>query len=223
MNRNKSISHESGISLVEVLIATVILAIAMAGISKVLIMTMGAQQKIDAEFRAQQDARQAEYDLEEFLGEAKRLDAATNQYPIFQSDLVSIPTQKGNWVTYYYTTPPGAYGPTIVRITTTSRPTLPLTVLSTDKQLINVMPNPNDQYTTVERNSNGTSCAGAGSSSPIFSFYLGDGSCAPFTGQSIQTPRDVRSIVVNYRITVSVGHVLQEPVNASVRVNLRNY
>lgn len=207
------VKSESGVSLVELLVVLVLMSIALTGITKMVIMAMDTQQKIDADFRAQQDVRQAQYDMEKVIGESKRLDAASNQYPVFQNDVISVPTQTGSWVTYYYTTPPGAYGPTLVEITTSTRPAIPPTVLSTDKQMINVKPNSNDQYTTVDRVNNG----------PIFTFYKADGTPAAFNGSSVQTPRDVRSIVVNFRITVSEGHVLKDPVNASMRINLRNY
>ncbi|MCL4472504.1 MAG: hypothetical protein M1539_03870 [Actinobacteria bacterium] len=206
-------SSSAGTSLVELLVVTVLMSIALTGITKMVIMAMDTQQKIDSDFRAQQDVRQAQYDMEKIIGESKRLDAATNQYPIFQNDLISVPTQQGNWVTYYYATPPGAHGPTLVKIITNTRPAIPPTILSSDKQLINVKPNVNDQYTTVERLNNG----------PIFTFYKGDGAQPIFNGQSVQTPRDVRSIQVNFRITVSEGHVIKDPVNASVRINMRNY
>lgn len=213
MKNNIKIKSSAGISLVELLVVIVLMSIAMTGITKMVIMAMDTQQKIDSDFRAQQDVRQAQYDMEKIIGESKRLDAATNQYPIFQNDLISVPTQQGNWVTYYYTTPPGSYGPTLVKITTNSRPAIPPTVLNTDKQMINVKPNANDQYTTVERLNNG----------PIFTFYKGDGTQPVFNGQSVQTPREVRSIQVNFRITVSEGHVLKDPMNASSRINMRNY
>lgn len=206
-------SSSAGTSLVELLVVIVLMSIALTGITKMVIMAMDTQQKIDSDFRAQQDVRQAQYDMEKIIGESKRLDAASNQYPVFQNDLISVPTQQGNWVTYYYATPPGAYGPTLVKIITNTRPAIPPTILSSDKQLINVKPNVNDQYTTVERLNNG----------PIFTFYKGDGAQPIFNGQSVQTPRDVRSIQVNFRITVSEGHVIKDPVNASVRINMRNY
>lgn len=208
-----TLRRDDGITLVEVLVTVVILVLVMVGITKLVIMTMDTQQKIDADFRAQSDVRQAQYDLEKNIGEAKRFDAAYNQYPVFQNDLISIPTQQGNWATYYYTTPPGAYGPTIVRIVTSTKPAIPPTVLSSDRELINVKPNANDQYTTVERINNG----------PIFTYYKADGTQPAFNGQSVQVPRDVRSISVNYRITVTEGHVLKDPVIASFRINLRNY
>ena len=213
MRRPRIIKSEAGASLVELLVVVVLMSIALTGITKMVIMAMDTQQKIDADFRAQQDVRQAQYDMEKIVGESKRLDAATNQYPVFQNDLISVPTQQGNWITYYYTTPPGAYGPTIVEIITSTKPAIPPTVLSTDRQLIKVKPNSNDQFTTVEKINNG----------PIFTFYKADGATPAFNGQSVQTPRDVRSIQVNFRITVSEGHVLRDPVNASARINLRNY
>ena len=191
----------------------VLLSIAMTGITKMVITTMDSQQKIDAEFRAQQDARQVEYDMEKILGEAKRLDAASHQYAEFRDDYVSVPNQNGGWTTYYYATPPGAIGPTIVRLITSSKPVYAPTLRTSDKQMINVMPNASNQSTTVERINSG----------PIFTYYKSDGTQATFSGGKVQTPRDVRSILVNYRITVSEGHTLKEPVNASTRINLRNY
>ncbi|MHB1458215.1 MAG: hypothetical protein ACYC0V_15000, partial [Armatimonadota bacterium] len=155
----------AGTSLVELLVVIVLMSIALTGITKMVIMAMDTQQKIDSDFRAQQDVRQAQYDMEKIIGESKRLDVASNLYPVFQNDLISVPTQQGNWVTYYYATPPGAYGPTLVKIITNTRPAIPPTILSSDKQLINVKPNVNDQYTTVERLNNG----------PIFTFYKSDG------------------------------------------------
>ena len=65
-----------------------LLAIVMAAVTSILISNMMAQQKIDAQFRSQLDVRQALYDMEKNLSEAKRKDAGNNQ-PIFQEDMVS--------------------------------------------------------------------------------------------------------------------------------------
>ena len=213
MKRPRIIRKEDGVSLIELLVVIALVSLAMTGIVKLLILSMGTQQQIDADFRAQQDVRQAQYDLEENLGEAKRQGVGENQYPIFQSDLLSVPDQRGNWVTYLYATPPGAEGPTIVRIFTDSKPSLPITVLGTDKQLINVMPGQANQYATVERINGG----------PLFTYYEDDDSPASFSGSSVQTPRHVRSIQINFRVSESDSHAMQDPVDASIRVNLRNY
>jgi len=213
MSRQLTLKKENGMSLVEVLIVVFLLGVSATGITEMLVSTMGAQQKIDAEFNAQQDVRQAEYEMEKTFGEAKRTDSATNQEPVFQSDLVSVPTQNNNWATYYFTIPPGADGPTIVKITTSTRPTIPPTVLNTDKQMINVRPNTGIQSTVVDRVNGG----------PIFTYFKNDGTQIMLTGQSIAIPRDVRSIQVNFRITVREGHILNDPVIALTRINLRNY
>lgn len=209
------LSNEGGISLVELLVVIGLLSLVMTGITGMLITSIKSQQKVDAQFRSQLDVRQALYDMESNIAEAKRKDSTGNQ-PIFGNDLISFPSQKaGTWITYIYGTPPGAQGPTIVRIVSSSQPTLPITLKATDKQMINVNPNENGVITTVERVSGG----------PIFTYYGEDGSqIFPDAGTKIVTsPRDVRSVKVQFQTTVSEGHADREPTVSSTQINLRNF
>lgn len=201
---------EVGVSLVEMLVTLTLFSIAMGAITSMLIMSMRSQDEINANFRSQQDVRQAVYDMEKNIAEAKRKDASNNQ-PIFEDDLISFPSQTGtNWITYYYTTPPGATSPTIVRIVTTSRPTLPITVDDTDKQMIDVR-NGSDLVTTVEP---------VGDGAPIFRYYGADGSEIT---SPVAAPRDVRSVKVDFTTAVSDGHASNETTTSSTQINLRNF
>lgn len=201
---------QAGVSLVEMLVTLALFSIAMGAITSMLIMSMKAQDEINANFRSQQDVRQVVYDLEKNIAEAKRKDASNNQ-PIFQADLISFPSQTGtDWVTYSYSTPPGESTPTILRIVTASRPTLPLSIDEEDKQMIDVSRG-SDLVTTVDRSGDGA---------PIFKYYGADGNqiSAP-----VATPRDVRSVKIEFTTTVSDGHAQRESTTSSTQINLRNF
>lgn len=209
----KKIKQESGISLVELIVAIGLFSLVMASITGMLISSMKAQSKVDAEFRSQLDVDQALYDIKSNIAEAKRKDA-TGVQPYMQDDLISFPSQNGtSWITYMYGTPPGANGPTIVRIISDTRPILPITLNSSDKQMISVRAE--GPITTVER------VGGA----PIFKFYgEGGGQLVPDpVTKNITTPRNVRSIMVTFRATVSEGHTVKQPSDTSMMINLRNY
>lgn len=192
------------------LVTLALFSIAMGAITSMLLMSLRSQDEINANFRSQQDVRQAVYDMEKNIAEAKRKDASDNQ-PIFQSDLISIPSQTDtDWITYYYATPPGATSPTILRIVTTSRPTLPISIDDTDKQMIYVGYG-SDLVTTVER---------VGDGAPIFKYYGADGSEIT---SPVGTPRNVRSVKVEFTTAVSDGHASRETTTSSTQINLRNF
>ncbi len=205
-------ANESGISLIELLVATGLLAIVMTGITSMLISNMRAQQRIDAQFRSQLDVRQALYDIEGNLSEAKRKDASGNQ-PIFQNDMVSFPSQNGSkWITYFYTTPPGTSSNTIMRIISDVMPVLPITVSTLDHQMINVTA---DTGTTVDRID----------SRPIFTYFGESGAQIipdPVTLR-IAVPRNVRSIQVSFQTNVNGGHGSVEPSQALTQIKLQNF
>jgi len=210
LEMKEKLGSESGISLVEMLVTITLFSIAMGAITSMLLMSMRSQDEINANFRSQLDVRQAVYDMEKNIAEAKRKDASDNQ-PIFQSDLISFPSQEGtNWITYYYATPSGASSPTILRIVTTSPPTLPISLDGGEKQMIDVGYG-SDLVTTVER---------VGEGAPIFRYYGADGSeiTAP-----VSTPRNVRSVKVDFTTTVSDGHANRETTTSSTQINLRNF
>ena len=93
-SKAERLRSEDGVSLVEVLVAVTLMSIAMAGVTSMLIMSMRAQEEVNADFRSQLDARQVLYDMEKNIAEAKRSDASNNQ-PVFQADLISFPSQQG--------------------------------------------------------------------------------------------------------------------------------
>ncbi|MHB8793621.1 MAG: PilW family protein [Thermoleophilia bacterium] len=201
---------QAGVSLVEMLVTLTLFSIAMAAITSMLLMSMRSQDEINANFRSQQDVRQAVYDMEKNIAEAKRKDASNNQ-PIFQSDLISIPSQTGTeWITYHYATPSGSTSPTIVRIVTTSRPTIPISIDDADKQMIDVR-NRGDLVTAVDR---------VGDLAPIFKYYGADGS---EIASPVVTPRNVRSVKVEFITVVSDGHANSETTTSSTQINLRNF
>jgi Tfp pilus assembly protein PilV len=199
---------ESGVSLVELLVAISLLTIAIAAITGVLTMSLRAQDTVNAGLRSQLDTRKVLYDMEVEVSEAKR-SSASGQYAIFQADAISVPTQEGDWVTYEYVTPPGEQSPTLMRIYTDARPTLPLTPSETDTKLIN--PGRSEITTAVDRSSPGN---------PIFKFFdkYGVQLSAP-----VSNTRDVRSIRVEFAVTESKGHAEDVTNLASTQINLRNY
>lgn len=209
----KKVFDERGISLVELIVAIGLFSLVMAAVTGMLISSMRTQQKVDAEFRSQLDVGQALSDIKNIIAEAKRRDVYGNQ-PYMQDDLISFPTQNGSsWVTYVYGTTPGANGPTIVRIITSVRPTLPIVLSSADKQMISVKAE--GPITTVDR------VDGA----PIFTYFgEGGGQITPDpVTKNIATPRNVRSILVSFKATVSGGHDVEQPSTSTLQINLRNY
>ncbi|MDO8735880.1 MAG: prepilin-type N-terminal cleavage/methylation domain-containing protein [Thermoleophilia bacterium] len=203
-------SSESGISLVELLVAITLMSIAIVGITSMLMMTMRTQDTINAGFRSQLDTRKVLYDMELQVSESKK-SAANGQYAIFQADAISVPTQEGNWVTYEYVTPPGESSPTLMRVFTANRPaSLPVTPSSSDTKLINVGTN-SDITTAVNR---------ASPSAPIFRFY---GSTGSAISAPVSNTRNVRSIKVEFSVTESKGHAEGESTVSSTQINLRNY
>jgi prepilin-type N-terminal cleavage/methylation domain-containing protein len=210
--KNKRIlrfSSESGVSLVELIVALSLLSIAIAGVTSMLMMSMRTQDKINAGFRSQLDARKVIYDMELQVSESKK-SAANGQYAIFQGDAITVPTQQGNWVTYEYATPPGESTPTLVRIYSANRPsTLPVSPTSSDTKLINV--GTSEITTTMNRASSGA---------PIFTFYGSDGTriTAPVSNTKL-----VRSIKIEFSVTESKGHEAGETNLSSTQINLRNY
>ena len=106
MHRLRNIlANESGISLIELLVAIGLLAIVMAAVTSILISNMMAQQKIDAQFRSQLDVRQALYDMEKNLSEAKRKDASI--ISDFQEDMVAASQNGANRLRTYIRIPSG--------------------------------------------------------------------------------------------------------------------
>ncbi len=210
----KRFSFEAGISLIELIVVIVLLSLAMTGITSVLISSMRAQQKVDAQFRSQLDARQVLYDMESNIAEAKREDSLGNQ-PVFQDDLISFPSQSaGKWITYTYATLPGASQPTIIRLITDGKPAIPPVLTASDKQMIVIGSN-GGQTTLADRVNNG----------PIFTYFGDDGSQImpnPGTG-SVTTPRSVRSVKVSFETTTSEGHADRQPAISTTQVNLRNF
>ena len=207
------IRDEAGISLIELLVVMSLLAIVMAAVTGMLISGMTTQAKIDAQLRAQLDARQVIYDMEKTMSEAKREDASGNP-PVFGDDMVTFPSQDGTeWYTYIYTTPPGAKSPTIVRKITNGEPALPVTVTSSDKQMIGLG---GDGLTaTVDRASDG----------PIFTYYGADGNqiATDPTTHDITDITVVRSIKVGFQTTVTEAHAKHQPVAVSTQIDLRNF
>ncbi len=209
----KIFRDESGISLIELLVVMSLLAIVMAAVTGMMVSGMTTQAKIDARLRAQLDARQVIYDMEKTMSEANRQDASGNR-PVFGDDMVTFPSQGGTkWFTYIYTTPPGANSPTIVRKITTGEPALPVSVTSSDKQMIGLG---GDGLTaTVDRASGG----------PIFTYYGADGNqiATDATTHVITDITTVRSIKVSFETTVSEGHAQHQPVPVSTQIDLRNF
>jgi prepilin-type N-terminal cleavage/methylation domain-containing protein len=209
------LSQHAGVSLIELLVVISLLALVMTGITSMLISGMRAQQKVDASLRSQLDVRAVVYDLEKNIAEAKRKDSSDNQ-PVFQDDLISFPSQKGNeWITYAFAQPVGCSTETIIRLITDGKPVIPLTISTTDKQMINISTNSPDLFTTVGRVSEG----------PIFSYYGEDGvqiTPDPAT-QTVTAPRNVRSVQVSFMTTVSEGHAQHQPTVSSTQINLRNF
>ncbi|MFA6001725.1 MAG: prepilin-type N-terminal cleavage/methylation domain-containing protein [Thermoleophilia bacterium] len=202
---------QRGLSLTELLVALTLLTLALGAITSMIIMSMRSQEKINAEFRSQLDARVVLYDMEKNIAEAKRKDTSNNQ-PVFQSDLISFPSQNGSqWITYVYATPPGASSGTIIRKITSGKPTIPVQVSSTDKQMINVREDGSGNVTTVERVSQ---------YAPIFTYYGDSGLqiTAPVTD-----PRSVRSVKIVFKVTESDGHARNEDTISSSQINLRNF
>ncbi len=202
---------EAGITIIELLVAIVLLAIAVGAITGMVIMSMRSQQKVSAEFRAQLNARQALYDMEKNIAEAKRRDSEGNE-PIFHDDLISFPSQNGDeWITYIYTdSHPHSGGATIVKVVTDGMPTLPLAIEASDKQMINTDPGMSE-VAAVEPVTEGA---------PIFSYFDAAG------GQlatPVSNPREVRSVGVAFKTVVSTGHAQQEPTISTIRINLRNF
>lgn len=202
-------SSESGVSLVELIVALSLLSIAIAGVTSMLMMSMRTQDKINAGFRSQLDTRKVLYDMELEVSESKK-SAANGQYAIFQGDAITVPTQQGNWVTYEYMTPPGESSPTLMRIYSATRPaTLPKAPTTNDTKLINV--GSSEITTTMNR---------ATPSAPIFTFYGADG--ARITAP-VSNTKNVRSIKLEFSVTESKGHDEGETNSSSTQINLRNY
>jgi prepilin-type N-terminal cleavage/methylation domain-containing protein len=205
-------SRQAGLSLIELLVAMAMFTIVIGAITSMVIQSMKSQQEITADYRSQLNVREALYDMEKNIAEAKRHDALDNQ-PVFQDDLIAFPSQNGSeWITYWYTnTHPSSGGKyTIVRIATAGMPSLPITVVDTDKQLILV--NPDDSVESkVDRESPGA---------PIFTYYDENGT---ELATPIVNPREVRSVQVSFKSTASTGHADDEPTVSSSRINLRNF
>ena len=110
---------------------------------------------------------------------------------------------------------PGSGSATIVRVITTGKPTLPRTLLATDKQMINVNPD-NQLVTRVERIS---------PAAPIFTYYGESGAqILPDEGtRTITIPRNVRSVKVSFKVLVSDGHAQRESTISSTQISLRNF
>ena len=208
MHRLRNIlANESGISLIELLVAIGLLAIVMAAVTSILISNMMAQQKIDAQFRSQLDVRQALYDMEKNLSEAKRKDASIISR--FFRKTWFLPSQNGaNRITYIYTNPLGASSRTLMRRITDARPIPPIIVVTTDHQMINITAG--GGTTSVERIEG----------RPIFTYFGADGVqiTAPVT-----TPRNVRSVQVSFQTFVSGGHGFEGDAQAVTRIKLQNY
>lgn len=203
---------QAGWTLVETLVAITLMTIVIGAITSVVIQSMKSQQEVTADYRSQLNVRQALYDMEKNIAEAKRRDDLGNE-PIFEDDLLAIPSQNGDeWITYWYTnTHPSSGGKySIVRIVTNGMPSLPLTVESADKQVISVNPD-DEEESTVDR---------VEPDAPIFTYYDANGTeiSAP-----VADPRSVRSVEVSIKSTVSVGHSMNEPTVSSSRIKLRNF
>ncbi|MHB1390772.1 MAG: type IV pilus modification PilV family protein [Thermoleophilia bacterium] len=206
----RHLGSEAGTSLIELIIATSLLSIAMLGITNIMITSMRTQDKINASFSSQQEARKVLYDMERKISESAAKSAVGGQYAIFQNDAISLPTQNGKWLTYEYATRPGSSSPTLLRMETNSRPgSLPISPSSSSKELIHV--GSADITTTVNRTS---------ADAPIFTFYGADGSIitAP-----VNSPRGVRSVKVDFAVLESKGHAQGESTVSSTLINLRNY
>lgn len=204
--------RQEGLSLIELLVAMALLTIVMGAITSMVIQSMKSQQEITADYRSQLNVRQALYEMEKNIAEAKRQDELGNQ-PIFEGDLVSFPSQNGSvWITYWYTnTHPSSGGKyTIVRIDTSGMPSLPVAVETTDKQLINVDPDDSEE-SKVEPASSGA---------PIFTYFDANGA---ELATPVADPREVRSVQVSFRSTVSTGHSDDEPTVSTSKINLRNF
>ena len=119
---------------------------------------------------------------------------------------------RSQWITYLYTSehPDSSGLPTIVKVVTDGVPSLPLTILSSDKQLINVDPDLSEAA-TVERVSG---------NAPIFSYYDEEGNQM---STPVANPRDVRSVEISFKSTVSTGHAQNEPTVSTIKINLRNF
>lgn len=203
---------QAGLSLIELLVAMMLLTIVMGAITSMVVQSMKSQQEITADYRSQLNVRQALYEMEKNIAEAKRRDALGNE-PVFEDYLISIPSQNGDqWITYWYTnTHPSSGGKyTIVRIETEGMPTSPIIVETGDKQLVNV--NPDDaEESKVEPVSGGA---------PIFTYYDQSG---VQIASPVADPRSVRTVEVAFKSTASVGHANDEPTVSSSRINLRNF
>lgn len=212
-NRTNSINlrDEYGISLIEMIVAIVLLTIAIGAITGMLISSMRSQQEVSADIRSQLNMKQTLYDMEKQIAEAKRRDDLGNE-PVFQDDLISFPSQNGSvWITYIYTDQhPSSMQPTIVRVDTDGMPTLPLYIQSSDKQMINVDPE-NSEVATVERVSDGA---------PIFKYYGEDGNQMV---TPVAEPRLVRFVEVSIKTTVSNAHAQDEPTVSTIKISLRNF
>ncbi len=150
--------------------------------------------------------------MEKNISEAQRRDTYGNE-PIFQDDLISFPSQnEPQWITYLYTSehPDSSGLPTIVKVVTDGMPSLPLTILSSDKQLINVDP-ALSETATVER---------VFSNAPLFTYYDEEGNQM---STPVANPRNVRSVDIAFKSTVSTGHAQNEPTVSKIKINLRNF
>ena len=210
----RSLFYESGIGLVELLVAMVMMTIVMSAVLSVLVSAMKTQTKIGAELRAEMNAKQALYDIEKNMAGAKRYDNSNPpNAPVFQNDTASFPAENGTWITYTYATPPGGSGPTIIRRISTSEPAFPLTISSSDKQLIGL----NGGQETAAVSTVGTA--------PIFTYWDANGDQIlpdPTTG-SVADPRSVRSIKIAFQTTVSEPSAQRKPYQVSAEIDLRNY
>lgn len=207
-----SVRGEAGISLIELIVAIVLLTIAIAAITGMLISSMRSQQEVSADIRSQLNMKQVLYDMEKQIAEAKRRDDSGNQ-PTFQDDLIAFPSQNDPvWITYIYTDqhPSSGMNPTIVRIDTEGMPTLPLDIQPADKQMINVNPE-NSEVATVERVSDGA---------PVFKYFDENGTQMV---TPVADPRLVRFVEVSIRTTVSNAHAQDEPTVSTTRISLRNF
>lgn len=203
----------SGISIIELLVALSLLSIVMAAVTGLLISGITSQTRVDAQLRAQLDARQVIYDMEKNLSEAKRHDASGNQ-AVFQDDMVSFPSQDGtDWFTYIYATPSGAPGPTIMRKITNGEPAMPIVLSATDDQMIKL--DGGSLKATVERTNNG----------PIFTYYGADGNqiATDPTTRAVTDITQVRSIRVSFQTTVTEGHAQHQPVPVTIQIDMRNF
>ncbi len=211
----RSLFNESGIGLVELLVGMVMMTIVMSAVLSVLVSAMKTQTKIGAELRAEMNAKQALYDIEKNMAGAKRYDNSNPpNAPVFQNDTASFPAENGTWITYTYTTPPGGSSPTMIKKVTSAMPSFPLTITSSDKEMINL--GAGAETATVDA---------TGISAAIFTYWdaNGDQILPDQTTGSVADPRSVRSVKVAFQTTVSEPSAQRKPYQASAEIDLRNY